>query len=168
MMVEDMRRFSIYMKEIKPMSKPRQIRPFSFRKRALEFLRFKKKAAIIAAVISIMIMLPSLRSFAQQQHPGEHWKKASRPETLGWSSEKLQLAKEHFEKISSAAVVIVADGLILDEWGDTSRQFRAHSMRKSLLNAIFGIHVHEGHIDLEATLEELGIDDNEPLTAYEK
>jgi ankyrin repeat protein len=115
-----------------------------------------------------MILLPSLRSFAQQRHPGEHWKKASRPESLGWSSKKLQLAKEHFEKIRSAAVVIVVDGLILDEWGDTSRQFRAHSIRKSLLNAIFGIHVHEGHIDLEATLEELGIDDNEPLTASEK
>jgi ankyrin repeat protein len=168
MMFEDMRRFSIYMKEIRPMSKPRQIELFSFRKRALEFLRFKKKAAIIAGVISTMILLPSLRSFAQQRHPGEHWKKASRPEVLGWSSEKLQLAKEHFEKIGSAAVVIVVDGLILDEWGDTSRQFRAHSMRKSLLNAIFGIHVHEGHIDLEATMEELGIDDNEPLTASEK
>jgi len=115
-----------------------------------------------------MILLPSLRSFAQQRYPGEHWEKASRPEALGWSSDKLKLAKEHFEKIGSAAVVIIVDGLILDEWGDTSRQFRAHSMRKSLLNAIFGIHVHEGHIDLEATLEKLGIDDNEPLTAIEK
>jgi ankyrin repeat protein len=168
MMFEDMRRFSIYMKEIRPMSKSRQIEPFSFRKRALEFLIFKKRAAITATVILIIILLPSLSSFAQQRHPGEHWKKASRPEALGWSSEKLQLAKEHFEKIGSAAVVIVIDGLILDEWGDTSRQFRAHSMRKSLLNAIFGIHVHEGHIDLEATMGELEIDDNEPLTASEK
>jgi ankyrin repeat protein len=140
----------------------------SFLLRTFKLMRFQLKAIILAAVMLGVILLPSLRSFARQRYPGEHWEKAGRPEALGWSSEKLQLAKEQFEKMGSAAVVIVVDGLILDEWGDTSRHFRAHSMRKSLLNAIFGIHVHEGHIDLEATLEELGIDDNEPLIASEK
>ena len=168
MMFEDMRRSSTYLKEIRPMSKFGVKESLSFLFRTLKLLRFRQKAAVLAAVMLGMILLPSLHSFARQRYPGEHWKKASRPEALGWSSEKLELAKKHFEKIGSAAVVIVVDGLILDEWGDTSRHFRAHSMRKSLLNAIFGIHVHEGHIDLEATLEELGIDDNEPLTAFEK
>jgi len=150
------------------MSKSGVTEPISFLLRTLKLLRFRQKAVILVTVMLGMILLPSLRSLAQQRYPGEHWEKASRPEALGWSSKKLQLAKEQFEKIGSAAVVIIVDGLILDEWGDTSRHFRAHSMRKSLLNAIFGIHVHEGHIDLEATLEELGIDDNEPLTAFEK
>ena len=168
MMFEDIRRSSTYLKEIRPMSKSGVKESLSFLLRTLKLLRFRHKAAVLATVMLGMILLPSLHSFARQRYPGEHWKKASRPEALGWSSEKLELAKEHFEKIGSAAVVIVVDGLILDEWGDTSRHFRAHSMRKSLLNAIFGIHVHEGHIDLEATLEELGIDDNEPLTASEK
>ncbi len=168
MMYEDMRRSSTYLKENRPMSKYGVKESLSFLLRTLKLLRFRHKAAVLAAVMLGMILLPSLHSFARQRYPGEHWKKASRPEALGWSSEKLQLAKEQFEKIGSAAVVIVVDGLILDEWGDTSRHFRAHSMRESLLNAIIGIHVHEGHIDLEATLEELGIDDNEPLTASEK
>jgi ankyrin repeat protein len=150
------------------MSKSGVKESLSFLLRTLKLLRFRQKAIILATVMLGMILLPSLNSFSHQRYPGEHWKKASRPEALGWSSEKLELAKEHFEKIGSAAVVIVVDGLILDEWGDTSRHFRAHSMRKSLLNAIFGIHVDEGHINLEATLEELGIDDNEPLTASEK
>lgn len=168
MMFEDMRRSSTYLKEIRPMSKFGVKESLSFLLGTFKLIRFRHKAAVLATVMLGMILLPSLHSFARQRYPGEHWKKASRPEALGWSSEKLQLAKEHFEKIGSAAVVIVVDGVILDEWGDTSRHFRAHSMRKSLLNAIFGIHVHEGHIDLEATLEELGIDDNEPLTASEK
>ncbi|TET69604.1 MAG: hypothetical protein E3J44_07725 [Candidatus Aminicenantes bacterium] len=167
-MFEDMRRSSTYLKESRPMSKYGVKESLSFLLCTLKLIRFRHKAAVLATVMLGMILLPSLHSFARQRYPGEHWKKASRPEALGWSSEKLQLAKEHFEKIGSAAVVIVVDGVILDEWGDTSRHFRAHSMRKSLLNAIFGIHVHEGHIDLEATLEELGIDDNEPLTASEK
>ncbi len=42
-------------------------------------------------------------------------------------------------------------------------------MRKSLLSALIGIHADEGHIDLSKTMEELGIDDNEPsLTPAEK
>jgi len=42
-------------------------------------------------------------------------------------------------------------------------------MRKSLISALIGIHVDEGHIDLSKTMEELGIDDNEPsLTTVEK
>ena len=168
MMFEDMRRFSIYIKEIRPMSKSGIKEQLSFLLRTLRLLRFRQKAVILVTFMLSMILLPSLHSFAQQRYPGEDWEKASRPEALGWSSEKLKLAKEHFEKIGSAAVVIIVDGIILDEWGDTSRHFRSHSMRKSLLNAIFGIHVHKGHIDLEATLEELGIDDNEPLTASEK
>jgi ankyrin repeat protein len=169
MMFKHMKHFSIYIKEISPMSKFGVTETLSFLLPTLKLLKFRQKAFILAAVmLGMMMMLPSLHSFAQQRYPGENWEKASCPETLGWSSEKLQLAKEHFEKMGSAAVVIVVDGLILEEWGDTARQLRAHSMRKSLLNAIFGIHVHEGHINLEATLEELGIDDNEPLTATEK
>jgi CubicO group peptidase (beta-lactamase class C family) len=42
-------------------------------------------------------------------------------------------------------------------------------MRKSLLSSLFGIALHEDRIHASRTLEELGIDDNEPvLTAQEK
>jgi ankyrin repeat protein len=158
----------IQMKETRPMSKSGVTQLLSYLRYSLKLLRFGQKAAISTAVMFGIILLPALLCFAEQRYPGEHWEKASRPEVMGWSSDKLQLAKEYSEKIGSAAIVIVVDGLILDEWGDTSRHFRAHSMRKSLLNSIFGIHVHEGQINLEATLEELGIDDNQPLTASEK
>jgi len=102
-------------------------------------------------------------------YPGETWQKATTPEDLGWSSEKLAAARAHSERIGSAAVMIVDDGIVVDAWGDTTRKFACHSMRKSLLSALMGIHVDEGHIDLSKTLEELGIDDTEPaLTAVEK
>jgi len=101
--------------------------------------------------------------------PGETWQRATTPEQLGWSSEKLAAARAYSEKIGSAAVMIVDDGIVVDAWGDTTRKFAGHSMRKSLLSALIGIHVDEGHIDLSKTLEELGIDDTEPsLTATEK
>lgn len=102
-------------------------------------------------------------------YPGEVWQKATTPEELGWSSEKLAAARAYSEKIGSAAVMIVDDGIVVDAWGDTTQRFACHSMRKSLLSALIGIHVDEGHIDLSKTMEDLGIDDTKPsLTATEK
>lgn len=102
-------------------------------------------------------------------YPGSTWQKVETPEQLGWSSEKLAAARAYSEKIGSAAVMIVDDGIVVDAWGDTTREFACHSVRKSLLSALIGIHVDQGHIDLSKTLEELGIDDTEPsLTATEK
>lgn len=64
--------------------------------------------------------------------------------------------------------MIIVDGLVLEEWGDTARGFRCHSIRKSFLSALYGIHVREERIDLYDTLEELGIDDHKPLSPIEK
>ena len=103
------------------------------------------------------------------RYPGSSWEKAKRPEDLGWSSEKLKLAREYSETIETAGVMIVHDGAVVDEWGETARHFNVHSIRKSFLSALYGIYVKEGKIKLSSTMAELGIDDNEPsLTDYEK
>ncbi len=105
----------------------------------------------------------------QQRYPGEHWEKVSSPEELGYSLERLRQAREYSETISTAAVMIIVDGVVLDEWGETSRHFNVHSIRKSFLSALYGIHDDEGNINLSLTMRRLGIDDNEPsLTDTEK
>jgi CubicO group peptidase (beta-lactamase class C family) len=102
-------------------------------------------------------------------YPGESWQKAKSPELLGWSPEKLAAAQAYSKQIGSAAVMIVEDGIVVDSWGAIARKYQLHSMRKPLMSALIGIHVNEGHIDLSKTMEELGIDDNEPsLTRAEK
>ena len=101
-------------------------------------------------------------------YPGETWQEAKTPEELGWSSEKLTKAREYSERIGSAAVMIVDDGVVVDAWGDITRTYQCHSMRKSLLSALYGIYVAEGKIDISKTLGELGIDDQTPLTEAEK
>lgn len=88
-------------------------------------------------------------------YPGEHWQKVATPEQLGWSSEKLALARAYSKNIGSAAVMIVDDGIVVDAWGDITKKFQAHSMRKSLLSALIGVHVDEGNIDLLARTMEL-------------
>jgi len=101
-------------------------------------------------------------------YPGKAWEKAKRPEDLGWSTEKLAEAKAYSRWIGSAAVMIVDDGVVVDAWGDMSRKYNCHSMRKSLLSALYGIHVEEGKIALRRTLRELGVDDTTPLKGTEK
>lgn len=102
-------------------------------------------------------------------YPGQQWHKAETPEQLGWSSEKLSEARAYSKQIGSSAVMIVDDGVVVDAWGEITRRFQCHSMRKSLLSALIGVHADEGNIDLSKTLEDLGIGRIEPsLTTEEK
>jgi len=96
------------------------------------------------------------------------WDYADRPEDLGWSSRRLNRLIPELERINVAALMIVSDGQVVFDWGNTANNFGAHSMRKSLLSALYGIAVGEGTIDLSQTLEALGIDDKVPLTQAEK
>ena len=52
------------------------------------------------------------------------------------------------ERIGSAAVMIVDDGVVVDAWGDLEHKYLCHSMRKSLISALYGIYVADGKIDL--------------------
>ncbi len=101
-------------------------------------------------------------------YPGEVWQQAETPEALGWSSEKLAEARAFADRLGSAAVMIVHRGTVVDAWGDVTRNYNCHSVRKSLLSALYGIYVAEGKIDISKTLDRLGIDDHTPLTEVEK
>jgi CubicO group peptidase (beta-lactamase class C family) len=145
------------------------------------------KRALLAAVAALMLSLtgdaqrPASSTLAAPPevvpyegvskglYPGELWQEAASPEQLGWSEEWLATARAYSEHIGSAAVMIVDDGIVVDAWGDITQKHHCYSIRKSLLSALIGIHVDEGHIDLSKTMEGLGIDDKEPsLTATER
>lgn len=103
------------------------------------------------------------------EYPGKHWTVARTPEDRGWSSDQLSAAKAYADSIDTAAVVIVDDGVIISQWGAPATQFKVHSIRKSFLSALYGIAAAKGKINLNATLEQLGIDDKAPsLTPEEK
>lgn len=105
---------------------------------------------------------------AGQRYPAGSWLQYASPEEAGWSSEKLDAAREYGRTIDSSAVLVIYDGAVLASWGEVARRFPCHSVRKSLLNALYGIHVANGDIDLHKTLAELEIDDDPPLTDSER
>jgi CubicO group peptidase (beta-lactamase class C family) len=101
-------------------------------------------------------------------YPSENWDWAESPEESGWSSEKLTAAKAFGEQIGSAAVMIVDNGVVIAAWGDLTLNYHCHSMRKSLISALYGIYSAEGVIDLSKTLAECGINELTPLTEDEQ
>jgi N-acyl-D-amino-acid deacylase len=101
--------------------------------------------------------------------PEREWRQLSSPAEAGWSVEKLHEARAQTDALDTAAVMIVEAGVVVDQWGTTALPLNCHSVRKSFLSALFGRYVEDGTIDLERTLEQLGIDDREPsLTDEEK
>lgn len=88
-------------------------------------------------------------------------------EALGWDPKGLDAVFRHAATLSSDVLMIVTDGRVVGAMGDPARPYNTHSMRKAFLSALVGRHLGNGphEIPLEASLEELGINDEpRPLT----
>jgi CubicO group peptidase (beta-lactamase class C family) len=96
------------------------------------------------------------------------WPCWNTPAAAGWSADGLARAREIAAGMNTAAVMVVAGGRVVDAWGAVAQRYNVHSIRKSLLSALIGIHHAAGRIDLEATLAGLGIDDRLGLSEREK
>lgn len=100
--------------------------------------------------------------------PGKEWRTAD-PAHHGWDESQLAVARKVFESQPSAAVVIVHRGRLIADWGTTTERYTAQSVRKGLVSSLVGQLVAAGKLDLDATLEEMEIDDVEPpLTTEER
>ena len=90
------------------------------------------------------------------------------PEEVGYSSEKLKEAEQFAREIGCSAAMAVYDGKVFVAWGNISKNFRCHSIRKPFLGALYGIYLDKGDMDLDATLEDLNIDDIPPSLTFEE
>lgn len=117
----------------------------------------------------MLLLLHSPIKSSASYYPGTAWERIANPAEMGWSFEKLKQAERYAESMDSVGGLVVYDGKILFEWGDTTKKGNVHSIRKSLLSALYGIGVQEGKLDLTATIGQLGIEDNAPnLSEIEK
>ncbi len=111
------------------------------------------------------------QSKSQEIFPGKSWQPISSLEQAGWSTEKLAAVRAYAaaDSIHTSAVMVVQGGEVVDQWGDIHKKISSYSVRKSLLSVLYGIYSAEGVIDINQTLEQLGIDDSpDPLTKEEK
>jgi CubicO group peptidase (beta-lactamase class C family) len=125
-------------------------------------LRGWARASCAAAVAATLLTdLLGSAALGGPRYPDKAWTAA--PDLPGWSADRLKAARQYSMTIPTAAVMIVVDGMVLDEWGETARRFNVHSIRKSLLSALYGIAAKEGRVQLGKTLADLGIDDAPPV-----
>jgi len=124
---------------------------------------------ILAHLTFISVLIFSeLAGMAFDQSGGRPFEKIT-PEKAGFSSERLSEVTDYLDKIGSAAFLALHDGKELLSWGHVDRKYWCHSIRKALLNSLYGIYVGRGRIDLNKTIAELDIDDLPPgLTEEEK
>ena len=131
-------------------------------------MRYLMPRRVLGSYLFGALTLAVVSSLHAQRVPGETWQQYATPEEAGWTPDGIELAKAFADSIGTAAFMLVYDGAVVTTYGDVARRYMCHSVRKSLLSGLYGIHVGEGTIDVNKTLTELGIDDKDPLTDEEK
>jgi CubicO group peptidase (beta-lactamase class C family) len=86
----------------------------------------------------------------------------------GWAEAGATRLLRDAQDLQLISLIVLHRGDPVLSYGDTARPCVVHSMRKALIGALYGQEVAKGVIDLKATLGELGIDDDERLTATER
>jgi len=118
--------------------------------------------------ITLIFLILFLSSNAIAQNPKENWEKYKHIEQSGFSIEKLAFAKAYYDSLNSSAFLIIQNGKVVAGWGDINRRFILHSVRKGILNSLYGVYSENGTIDLNKTIGEIGIMDKDSLSELEK
>ena len=107
------------------------------------------------------------RGLEEKAFPGREWETLS-ASSLGWSAARLARLPGELSAGGSTALMIVEGGRLIFQSGDIAFSSSVASVRKSLISVLYGIFIAEGRIRLDATLEDLQIDDFGGLTALER
>ena len=100
--------------------------------------------------------------------PGATWERADRPESVGFSSVKLEAVRERLATMATTGLVAVSQGRVFFEYGNITEVSYIASVRKSVLAMLFGNYVESGKVRLDKTLAEMGITDHGGLTPQEQ
>jgi len=91
--------------------------------------------------------------------PGKEWERIEKPESIGYSSARLQSLRGWLQSLDTTAMIVSVGGRSLLEYGDLTHQSYLASVRKSVLAILYGKYVENGKIQLDKTLRELEFND---------
>ncbi len=100
--------------------------------------------------------------------PGESWERIEKPESVGFSSVRLEALRAWVKSLDTTALMVVVGGRSLFEYGDLTHLSYLASARKSVLAMLYGKYVEGGQIQLNKTLREIGLTDHGDLLPIEK
>jgi len=112
-------------------------------------------------------LISAVRAEDRLAFPGTEWERV-RPETEGYSSEKLEVLRAWLKTQQTTAMQVCVRGRTVFEYGDLKRVSKVASVLKSILAMLYGNYFAEGKIDPNKTVEELGLADVQPFLPIEK
>ena len=137
-------------------------------------LQFLRPVQLLAVAMSPLTALAGCTpahvstSASTMSPPASGWLQYAAPESAGFSSAALDKAFRYADSVRSGAVMVVYRGMVVAAWGDAARKLELHSVRKSIVSAMFGIAADRGAVSLDKTLGQLAITDRTPLTDTER
>lgn len=93
--------------------------------------------------------------------PGVDWDKV-KPESEKYSSVRLEVLRAWLKTQKTTALKVSVKGRVIFEYGDLKRVSKVASVRKSVLAMLYGKYWAAGKIDLNKTVEQLGLEDVQP------
>jgi CubicO group peptidase (beta-lactamase class C family) len=123
-------------------------------------------------VAKLAFALPALAltrrvSLANGIVPGADWDRAA-PKDFGFAPAAFEAVEEQLYPMPTTALMVVAAGRVIYSYGDIAQACYLASARKSILSMLYGKHVASGAIRLDATMADLGIDEDDGLLPVEK
>lgn len=138
-----------------------------------------KKMKIIRRALVVLLFLLTVTTFTFCSSPqdwfykspsfkGTALEKNTSLENTEYTEEMLKEFTKYLKKYNTTSMVVLQNGKVLYEYGNSSKINYLASCRKSILAMLYGKHVENGTIDLQETIGEMGIDEDDGLLPVEK
>ena len=144
------------------MQQPLRRLTFAFERRVPQGLTWLvvTLAALVLVLDSFSVQAAGSQSAqGSPPFPGKDWERIEKPESIGYSSARLQALRSWLQSLDTTAMMVAVGGRSLFEYGDLAHLSYLASVRKSVLAILYGKHVENGTIPLGKTLRELEFTD---------
>lgn len=137
----------------------------------MRIFRFSFQSSLVATLLACCYGAATAQPTADAVFPGASWEVVDEEalDAYGWSKDGLDETTAFIrDESNTTGLVIVDRGRLVYRYGDVEELSYVASVRKSILAMLYGFWVENGIIDLETTIEALGMDDIGGLMPIEK
>jgi len=135
---------------------------------------FRPLVAVAAVVLLSFVLAPvagqtpvAAQGAAAPVFPGADWERIAKPESVGYSSARLEGLRAWLASLDTTSMFVSVGGRALFEYGDVTHLSYLASVRKSVLAMLYGKYVENGTIRLDTSLKDLQFTDVDGLLPRE-
>ena len=119
------------------------------------------------AVALLGMVSPLFAQLPEDTSPGKTWQSVA-PESVGFSSARFAALTALLKTESTTAMMVAVHGKVVFQYGDLSYASTIASVRKSVLDMLFGVPAYKTWDSLGKTVKQLGLDDVQSFLPIEE